>query len=206
MLSLSKTLLLCAFAVQAALCAPTSDKLGSTTVFLLHPETEGGPHETLATCHSAHGDCFGNFKSVCQSLSHPFKTAWCTVSAAVKDHEEKFKKACEKAQGEVRSDPFLNVKNVQMWSSVEGVAQPGESCSNIKYPKRIYSAFFYERNTCLPYDVALDHHDKSIAFCAVVDEDDQTKQRFKASCEETGGTVAESASEPVKAEPNHAVA
>ncbi|KAN0060842.1 hypothetical protein ACQY0O_007503 [Thecaphora frezii] len=180
MFSLGKTLLLCAFAVQAALCAPTQDPV---TVFLI-VSVDDEPYRTNGTCATVHHSHFESFNRLCQIQPHATNNmASCAVSAELGGtYEDTFKKACRLAKGAMGNDPFSKVKTMELWPNVGGGSQPVEACPNTIYPERIYPAFFYEKNSCVKYDLERAGTNSDVARCRMENSDSETKKRFQDSC------------------------
>ncbi|KAN0063654.1 hypothetical protein ACQY0O_003698 [Thecaphora frezii] len=156
MFSLGKTLLLCAFAVQAALCAPTQDPV---TVFLI-VSVDDEPYRTNGTCATVHHSHFESFNRLCQIQPH----------------------ATNNMASSFGNDPFSKVKTMELWPNVGGGSQPVEACPNTIYPERIYPAFFYEKNSCVKYDLERADTNSDVARCRVENSDSETKKRFQDSC------------------------
>ncbi|KAN0065987.1 hypothetical protein ACQY0O_000078 [Thecaphora frezii] len=215
MYNLSKTLLLCLFAVQAALCAPTHSKHSkhfTEKVFLIVPNeqtaSDSAPatYETLATCFQADPDLFYKFSPICKVKDHSQDfTAACAVATDDRHHTRKrFKDACLAAGGGNHRDLFHHAVKVQLWDTPDGLPRLVAACNTTIVPARIYPAFFYERNACMSY-LTVEDKKGSTVRCRVRDADEATLETFWEGCEAASKSATESAS-AAGTKASHAVA
>ncbi|KAN0060839.1 hypothetical protein ACQY0O_007500 [Thecaphora frezii] len=178
MLGLSKTLLLAAIAVQAALCG-TLPQTPIKTVYLIYSSRSESSRKVLAQC-TADRLLSSDFGKVCfvdRNSEDQKGLCWPPIKKFRSDAEamKAFNLACSE-HGAYAEHPFAHLNGVQATVDGGGGQTRTLSCSEVD-ADRIYPAFALETTACREIDVS-----RGVAKCTTYPGDAQPETTFDYAC------------------------